>query len=128
MTKMKMIFATAALAGTIALTGGTTAMAATPTATTTPATATTSTTTAPIGYTFDHNTTVSIYNLAITGASDAAVDLCNAVIPAPLGEEICPALGSLISNVAPLGAPGPTDKLYIGLQFGWPPVLIQYVH
>jgi hypothetical protein len=128
----KKLLVASAAAGALALGSSATAMAATPAATpapTPPALTAVQATQAiqGLGYTFDHDTAVAIYDLATQGAEDAVVGLCEAIVPEPLGSTICPYLGSLASSIAPLGAPGPNDKLYVGFQLGWPPVVIEYV-
>ncbi|MEY9950290.1 hypothetical protein [Kitasatospora sp. GAS1066B] len=135
MDMLKKIFAVSALTGVLALSGGTAMAATAPAAARTARTATTVTVApsaqeaalAGVSYTFDHATTVQIYNLLQKGATTGAVALCEAVIPPPAGSIVCSSVGTAAGSIISLGTPGPNDKLHVGAQLGWPPIVITYV-
>ncbi|MFY1677213.1 MULTISPECIES: hypothetical protein [unclassified Streptomyces] len=82
---------------------------------------------ARVGYTFDHATTAALYQYAVTQSTSAFKALCESTLPASTGAVLCPMLSGSLSGVAALGAPGPQDKLYVGVQLGWPPLVVKYV-
>ncbi|MER6076451.1 hypothetical protein ABT187_48760 [Streptomyces sp. NPDC001817] len=118
--------AVAGATAVLTLSGGT-AMAAEPAAAAPHSAVTEVTQPEAVGYTFDHDTTVQIYQMAVEGSQDAVTALCEAIVPDPVGSVVCPALASGVSKLIGLGAPGADDRLYVGVQFGWPPILIHYV-
>lgn len=81
---------------------------------------------AEFGYTFDHETTLQIYGLLSSGSTRAIEQLCQSFVPASFGPLLCPMLAQTLPSLA-LTEPQAGDRLHVTLQFGWPPLLVEYV-
>ncbi len=81
---------------------------------------------AGIEYTFDHATTVQIYNMIASGSTSGLNSLCQTVIPAPVGGTLCPMLASALPGML-LTPPQEGDRLHVAVQWGWPPLHVEYV-
>lgn len=138
---MRMIskgLAALALTGVLATAGGGVAMAAEPThhssgsvvvvAAEMPGAGTAELAAAKLhSYTFSAESTQQLYKVVTTGANSAISALCNAVVPAPLSATVCPFVVNNLNSIEALGAPAAGQRLRISVQFGWPPIMLEYV-